>query len=57
MQLKSVSAVMAAGLAVLAFAGHAIAAPPAPVEVPEPASLAVLAAGVGALAWVKFRRR
>ena len=27
------------------------------IVVPEPASLALLAAGVGALAWVKFRRR
>ncbi len=27
------------------------------VVIPEPASLAILAAGVGALAWVKFRRR
>ncbi|MBL8838926.1 MAG: PEP-CTERM sorting domain-containing protein [Alphaproteobacteria bacterium] len=27
------------------------------IVVPEPASIALLAAGVGALAWVKFRRR
>ncbi len=36
---------------VAAWAGESV------VTIPEPASLAVLAAGVGALAWVKFRGR
>lgn len=45
------------GIAALLLPGVALAAPPVPVEVPEPATLAVLAAGVGALAWVKFRGR
>jgi hypothetical protein len=35
-----------------AFAGLSII----PVRVPEPTSLALIAAGVGAVAWVKFRR-
>ena len=28
-----------------------------PVEVPEPSSLALIALGVGSVAWIKFRNR
>lgn len=57
MKLGPVLAALTAAITALVSAGHALAAPPVPVEVPEPATLAVLAAGVGALAWVKFRGR
>ncbi len=49
-------AVLAGALGFL-IPGVAWAGLPAPTPVPEPATLAVLAAGVGALAWVKFRGR
>jgi hypothetical protein len=46
-----------AGLTVhLLYAGHALAGPVAD-PIPEPAGFALLALGVGAVAWVKFRRR
>ena len=48
--------IVVAGLAIAIF-GSAGAFASTVVTIPEPASLAVLAAGVGALAWVKFRRR
>ena len=40
---------------VLLSTGQALAA--APISVPEPSSLAVLAAAIGGVAWAKFRRR
>ncbi len=44
-----------AGLAlVLASTGQALAGV---VSVPEPSSLALIAAGVGAVAWIRFRHR
>ena len=41
----------------IALTAHAAVAGPAPTAVPEPASLALLAGGVGALAIIKLRRR
>jgi hypothetical protein len=38
-------------------AGSAFAGTPVPIDVPEPASMALLAGGIGALAFAKFRRR
>lgn len=55
MSRRSVFSVVA-GLAIVVL-GAAAAHASTIVTIPEPASLAVLAAGVGALAWVKFRRR
>jgi hypothetical protein len=40
----------------LLWAGQALAAPPAD-PIPEPASLALLALGIGGVAWMKFRRK
>ena len=57
MKHNSALVALLAGLAASLWASMAWAAATAPVEVPEPATLAVLAAGVGALAWVKFRGR
>jgi hypothetical protein len=37
-------------------AGAALAAAPA-IQIPEPSSLALVAAGAAAVAWVKFKRR
>jgi branched-subunit amino acid ABC-type transport system permease component len=47
------------GLVLVALSGVAWAGigPPPPSVGPEPTSLALLAAGLGGLAWVKFRRR
>ena len=47
---------VAASLIMLLSAG-AQAAPVAPTDLPEPASLGLFAVGAAALAWVKFRRR
>ena len=54
--MSSYLSVALAGLAlVLLSTGQALAA--APISVPEPSSLAVLAAAIGGVAWAKFRRR
>ena len=46
-----------AGFAVMLLSvGPALAGPVA-TPVPEPASLGLMAVGVGAVAWIKFRRR
>ena len=44
-------------LASVTLMGAALAAPPAPIEVPEPSSLALIAMGIGGIAWLKFRQR
>lgn len=44
-------------LATVVSIGAAVAAPPAPIEVPEPSSLALIAMGIGGVAWLKFRQR
>ncbi len=41
-------------VAMPALAGGAV---PGPVATPEPASMALLAAGIGSVAWAKFRKR
>ena len=51
------SAIQLALLATFAFVASAGAAFAGAVSVPEPASLAILATGIGALAVVKFLRR
>ena len=43
-------------LTLMMSAGAAMAAPPA-IQIPEPSSLALIAAGAAAVAWAKFRRR
>ena len=43
-------------LALIASTGPSRAGP-AVIQIPEPSSLALIAAGAGVLAWVKFRRR
>jgi hypothetical protein len=43
--------------AVWLMVGYAASASAGVVEVPEPTSFALLAAGLGGAAWVKFRRR
>ena len=48
--------ILLSGLVLVALSGVAWAGVPV-ITVPEPTSLAVLAAGIGGLAWVKFRRR
>ncbi len=54
--MNSYFCVAVAGLAlVLLSTGQALAG--APISVPEPSSLAVLAAAIGGVAWAKFRRR
>jgi hypothetical protein len=54
--MNSYLGVALAGLAlVLLSTGQALAG--VPISVPEPSSLAVLAAAVGGVAWAKFRRR
>jgi hypothetical protein len=54
--MQKIFTVAAAALAALTLAfGSALAAPP--TGIPEPTTLALLAAGVGALAIVKFRGR
>lgn len=46
------------GLAVLVFSANAALAAVQSVDpIPEPAGLALLALGVGGVAWIKFRRR
>jgi hypothetical protein len=50
------SAFATAFLTLAASAGPALAGP-AVIQIPEPSSLALIAAGAGVLAWVKFRRR
>jgi len=50
------SVLAAAVLALAASAGPSLAGPGV-IQIPEPSSLALIAAGVGVLAWVKFRRR
>ena len=42
--------------AVVLTAGSALAGP-AVIQIPEPSSLALVAAGAGIVAWMKFRRR
>jgi len=49
------STVLAACALVLLSIGYAAAG--VPTTVPEPTSLALIAAGAAAIAWVKFRRR
>jgi hypothetical protein len=49
------SSLLIAGAFVVASAGHAMAG--VPIAIPEPTSLALIAAGVAAVAWVKFRGR
>ena len=53
--MNSYLCVALAGLALVLSTGQALAG--GPISVPEPSSLAVLAAAVGAVAWAKFRRR
>lgn len=54
--MKAVMSTILAGLAVvLLSASHALAG--APVVIPEPTSMALIAAGVAAVAWAKFRKR
>jgi hypothetical protein len=50
------SVVTTAVLALFASTGSSLAGP-ATIQIPEPSSLALIAAGAGVLAWVKFRRR
>jgi hypothetical protein len=50
------SAVVTACSLVLVSTGYAVAGTP-PVSVPEPTSMALIAAGAAAVAWVKFRGR
>ena len=54
--MSYVGAAVAGMALVLLSAGYALAGP-SPVSVPEPSSLAVLTAAIGAVAWAKFRRR
>ena len=50
------SVLATAFLALVASTGPSLAGP-AIIQIPEPSSLALIAAGAGVLAWVKFRRR
>jgi hypothetical protein len=50
------SAILTACALVLLSTGYAAAGVP-PTPVPEPTSLALIAAGAAAIAWAKFRRR
>jgi len=50
------STLTAAVAAIILTAGSALAGP-AVIQIPEPSSLALIAAGAGVVAWVKFRRR
>ena len=53
--MKTIFYTALAGVAlVLASTGQALAGV---VSVPEPSTLALIAAGIGAVAWVKFRHR
>ena len=45
------------GLLMVVGAPAAFAGVNPPVEVPEPASMALLAAAIGGVAWAKFRKR
>ena len=53
--MKFIGVTAAAALAILAMTGTAFAAPP--IDVPEPASLALLAIGAGGVILAKLRRR
>jgi len=53
--MRLVDLVASAALAILAMTGTAFAAPP--IDVPEPASLALLAIGAGGVILAKLRRR
>jgi hypothetical protein len=48
---------LAVAVAFTIAAMPAFAAPVAPPAAPEPTSMALLAAGIGGVAWAKFRRR
>jgi PEP-CTERM motif-containing protein len=50
------SVLATAVLALVASTGVSLAGP-AVIQIPEPSSLALIAAGAGVLAWVKFRKR
>lgn len=49
----AIGAILATAIAGPAWAGIVSN----PVPIPEPASIALLAAGIGGVAWLKFRRR
>ena len=55
--MSAFSAILAACFLMLLSAGYAIAGEPPIFTVPEPTSLALIAAGAAVVAWVKFRGR
>jgi hypothetical protein len=50
------SVLAAAFLTVVGSAGPSLAGP-APVQIPEPSTIALVAAGAAVVAWAKFRRK
>jgi hypothetical protein len=55
--MKVVMSAVLSGWSVLLLSSGQALAGPGIIQIPEPSSLALIAAGAGVVAWIKFRHR